>query len=68
MKNEQLILEKLEEIKKDVEEIKEHMVDVDTILTTEEERRIEESIRDLKEGKTTSLENFEKEVRKGNVS
>lgn len=67
MNGEQLILEKLEEIKKDVEEIKEHMVDVDTILTPEEEKRIGESLQDLKQGKTTSLEQFEKDIQKKDV-
>ena len=58
------ILKKLDVIKSELDFIKEHMVDVDTILTHEEETRLEESLKDLKEGKTISLENFEKEMKK----
>ena len=58
------ILEKLDAIKSELDFIKKHMVDVDTILTHDEEERLEESLRDLKEGRTTSLEDFEKEIAK----
>lgn len=60
MKTEQLILEKLEKIEKNVEDIKEHMVDVDTILTTEERILLDQSIKNEKEGKLVS----NKELRK----
>jgi len=59
MKSEQLILEELKIIRKEVEEIKEHMVDVDTILTTEEKIMLDESIKREKEGKLVSLEEIE---------
>lgn len=59
MKIEQKILEKIEKIEKGVEEIKEHMVDVDTILTEEERRLLDESIKHEKEGKLLSLEELE---------
>ena len=55
------ILEELKTIKLDLEYIKGHMVDVDTILTPEEEERLEESLQDFREGKTTSLEEIEQE-------
>ena len=58
------ILEELKAIRSDLEYIKDHMVDVDTILTPKEEERLEESLRDLKEGRTTSLEEFEKEMKR----
>ena len=58
-----LVLEKLESIKSDLDYIKEHMVDIDSILTPEEEKRLEASLRDLKEGKTTSLEDFKREMK-----
>ena len=58
------ILEELKEIKKDVHYIKEHMADPDSILTPEEEERLDESLRDLKEGKTTSLDEFDSEMKK----
>ena len=59
MKSEQLILEKLEKIEKEVGEIKEHMVDVDTILTAEERIMIDDSIKHEKDGKLVSLEDIE---------
>lgn len=60
----QQILGELRLIRTDLEFIKDHMVDVDTILTPEEEERLDESLDDLKQGRTTSLENFEKEMKK----
>lgn len=62
----ELVLEKLDGIREELDYIKEHMVDADTILLPEEEKRLEESLKELKEGKTVSLEKFEKE-RKKNV-
>ena len=59
MKSEQLILEKLKKIEKEVGEIKEHMVDVDTILTAEERIMIDKSIKHEKDGKLVSLEDIE---------
>ena len=66
MQSEEKILAELKEIKKDLNYIKEHMVDSDTILTPEEKKRLDESLKDFREGKTVSLEDFEKEM-KGNV-
>lgn len=59
MKAEQQILKKLGKIEKKIEEIKEHMVDADTILTEEERRLLDESIKHEKEGKLISLEELE---------
>lgn len=59
-----LVLEKLNSIKSDLDYIKEHMVERDNILTPEEEKRLEESLKNLKEGKTTSLEALKKEMKK----
>lgn len=58
------ILEKLERMEKDISYIKKHMIDADSILTAEETERLEESLKDLKEGKTTLLEDFEKEMKR----
>lgn len=58
----QLIMEELREIKLDLDYIKEHMVDVDTILTPEEEEHLEESLQQFRDRKTTSLTEFEKEM------
>ena len=49
------ILEELKDIKKELNFIKEHMFDPDTIMTTEESRRFKQSLKELKEGKTTPL-------------
>ena len=55
------IAEELEVIKKDLEYIKEHMVDMDFILTPNEEKILENSIKEFEEGKTVKLEDFKKE-------
>ena len=47
MKSEQLILEKLDEIKKEVRDIKEHMIGVDTILDQDDLKAIEEALNNL---------------------
>ncbi len=59
MNGEQLILQKLEKIEKEVGEIKKHMVDVDTILTAEERIMLDESLKHEKEGRLVSLEEIE---------
>ncbi|MEA3254331.1 MAG: hypothetical protein U9Q22_00670 [Candidatus Altiarchaeota archaeon] len=58
------IVKELKIIRADLDYIKEHMVDVDTILAPMEEVRLEESLREYKEGKTTRIEDFEKEINK----
>lgn len=62
MNSEQLILEELKVIRKEVEEIKEHMIDVDTILDQGDLKAIEEAERELKEGRTIPLEQLKKEL------
>lgn len=59
---EKKIFEELTHIKAELEEIKEHMVDVDTILSEEERILIKESFEHEKEGKLVSLNEFEKEL------
>jgi hypothetical protein len=49
-------------LRKEVHFIKTHMVDADTIMTTEEEERYERAMQELKEDKTTSLEDLEREL------
>ena len=58
------IWEELKVIRRELGYIKEHMVDVDTVLTQEEERILDESLREFVEGEATKLEDFEKELRK----
>lgn len=55
---EQQVLQKLERIEEEIKDIKEHMVDVDTILTEEEKRLLDESIKHEKEEKLVSLEDI----------
>lgn len=56
------ILEELKTIKIDLDFIKKHMFDPDTIMTTEEGERFEQSMKELKEGKTTPLSELKKEL------
>ncbi len=56
------VYDELKSLKKDVHFIKQHMVDVDSIMTSDEEERFEESMKELKQGKTTSLAGMKKEL------
>ena len=56
------ILEELYEIKKELNFIREHMVDVDFILTSEEEERLEQSILEYKNKKTISFDKLKKQI------
>ena len=49
-------------LRKEVQFIKTHMFDPDTIMTTEEEERFERSMKEYREGKTISLEDLKKEL------
>jgi hypothetical protein len=49
-------------LRNEVQFIKTHMFDPDTIMTTEEEERFKRAMQELKEGETTSLEVLEKEL------
>jgi len=59
MSTEQQILEKLDSIEREVKEIREHMVDVDTILTEEERQLLDESVKHEKEGSLMPLKELE---------
>ena len=50
------------ELRGEVDFIKKHMFDPDCIMTAEEEERYEEAMKELKEGKTISLEDLKKEL------
>ncbi len=63
MKAEQQILEKLNKIEKELEDIRKHMVDVDSILTEEERRLLNESIEHEKRGKLISSKALREELR-----
>lgn len=59
---EKKVIEELNFIKKQIGEIREHMVDVDTILTWEEKELLEASFRNEDEGKLKTLEKLEEEL------
>ncbi len=56
------VVDELKAIKKDLDYIKKNMVDVDNLLTKEEEKRLEKSLKEYKKGKATPLHDFKKEV------
>jgi len=49
-------------LREEVTFIKKHMFDPDTIMTTEESKRFEKSMKELKQGKTTPLSELKKEL------
>lgn len=55
-------MQELRAIKRDLEYIKEHMVDKHTFLTKEEEKIHEQSLREYREGKATKLADLKKEL------
>ena len=61
MINMNIIYKTLIELKKEVDFIKNHIVDVDIILTPEENIELDESLKELEEGKTFSLEDIKKD-------
>jgi len=56
---EKKIMEELKAIRKDSDFIKKHIVDRDTILTFEEEKTLEEAMKELREGKAVKLEKLD---------
>ena len=60
--NVQQMTEELKAIRSDLDYIKKHMVDVDTILSSQEEKKLNEAVNEYKTGKSVSLEDFEKEL------
>ena len=60
--NSERIYKEILALKAEVNFIKTHMFDPDTIMTTEEEERFERAMKEYKEGKTISLEDLKKEL------
>jgi hypothetical protein len=56
------IEEELRMIRKDLDYIKEHMIDTDSFLTENEAKELDESLERFRKGKATKLEDFEKEM------
>ena len=59
------ILAELKAIRDDVEYIKEHMLEIDTILTAEEERILKETLQEYRRGETMTLDDIEREIPSG---
>ena len=55
------VLEELKNIKDDLQYIKENMVDVDMILTSDEVEILADSINEYKNGKTTKLDDLKRD-------
>ena len=58
-----MILKELKEIRKELEYIKSHMLDVDCILTTEEVAILKEAQKEFKEGKAIKFDDLKRELR-----
>lgn len=56
------ISKNLRYIKKELGDIREHMVDVDSILTSEDKLALMGARRELKESKAVTLEEFERQL------
>lgn len=56
------IYDELKDLKKEVIFIKKHMFDPDVVMTTEESKRFEQAMKELREGRTTSLSDLKKEL------
>jgi len=61
MENERLIMNRLDSLKREIDFIKEHLVDI--TLTHDDINSIHEAEEDLRKGKTTSLKDLKKELR-----
>ncbi len=57
-----LIMKELKEIRKDLEYIKEHMLDVDSILTEEEEALVLRAEKEYEEGKSVRLDDVKRDL------
>ena len=59
---EKRLFDEIAHIRSELDEIKEHMVDVDTILSEEERKMVSESFKNEAEGKLVSLSDFKKNL------
>jgi hypothetical protein len=58
-----MILKELREIRKELEYIRSHMLDIDSILTTEEVTILKEAEKEYKEGKAIKFDDLKGELR-----
>ncbi len=56
------VYDEILELKKDISYIKKNMIDPDIIMTAEEGKRFDESIKELQQGKTSKLSALKKEL------
>ena len=63
MQHEKLILQKLDSIEVNIKEIKEHMVDADSIMTEEDYQALVEYRKEKSSNKLISHEQLKKELR-----
>lgn len=56
------ILQKLDEIKSELDYIKGHMVDIDQILNDDDKKALAEAEEEYKKGKTTSFDELQEEL------
>ncbi len=59
----QMIMEELKQLRQDVSYIKEHMVEMDMVLTPKEAKRLEKGLQELRTGRAKTLEQVERERR-----
>ncbi|MFC1769074.1 hypothetical protein ACFLZX_04895 [Nanoarchaeota archaeon] len=62
METETKIMSRLDEIKTELDFIKKHMIDIDSFLSQEDKLDIKQAEKELKEGKTKSLDTIKKEL------
>ena len=55
------IFNELKNLKKEVDYIKNHMIDIEVIFTKDEEYEFDESLKELEEGRTFSFEEIKKD-------
>lgn len=59
---EERVIKELDSIKKQLTDIREHMVDIDCILSDKERKLVDKSYEHQKKEKLTSLSDFKKEM------
>ena len=62
MEFEKQVIEKLDKLDKEIKTIKEHMIDIDTIMTEEDYEALLEYRKEKAEGKLISHEDLKKEL------
>lgn len=59
---EEVVIKELASIKKQLSDIRDHMVDINCILSDEERKLVDKSYEDQRTGNLTSLSEFKKEL------